>query len=49
MPRVISSLVHVLAGGALLVVETPLEVRFRHWIQASHAVDLDGVEASDGH
>jgi hypothetical protein len=46
--RVILSLVRALTCGILLVVETLLEVWFQCWIQASHAVDLDGVETSDG-
>jgi hypothetical protein len=38
------SLVCALTCGILLVAEMLLEVWFRRWIQASHAVDLDGVE-----
>ena len=40
--RVVSSFVCALTRGAPLVTETLLEACLHHWVQASHAVDLDG-------
>jgi hypothetical protein len=47
--RVISSFVHALTCCVLLVVETPLGVWFYRQTQASYMVNLDEVEAGDGH
>ena len=43
------SFVHALTRGVPLVVEMLFGAWFYHWTQVSHAVDLDGVRASDGH
>ena len=47
--RVILELVCALTHCAPLVAEMLLGVWFYHQTQASHVIDLDGVETSDGH
>ena len=46
--QVILSLVCALTHDALLVAEMLLEACFHCRVQASHVVDLDRAEASDG-
>ena len=45
---VILLLMCALTHGSPLVVEMMFEAHFHRWVQASHAVDLDRAEASDG-